>query len=65
MHPTADGLATIDVWNLTGQIVKTEKVAVSKPQNLVELNVADLPQGVFIVRVFDGEQAAVGKFLKN
>lgn len=51
---------SVEVYSLTGQLVKTAQVT---PQNAV--NVSNLPSGVYIVKVVEGTQTYTQKIVKK
>ena len=53
--------ATVEVYNLLGEVVKAEQVS----DRNTKINVADLNNGTYIVRVMNGEKVATKKVVIN
>ena len=57
----AFGQGNIEIYDLSGKLVKTETVTA---QNLQSISVSDLPEGVYIVQVKSDHKVITGKFVK-
>ncbi|MEP7317360.1 MAG: SdrD B-like domain-containing protein [Panacibacter sp.] len=53
--------ATVNIFNLTGQIVKTEKIALAKGMNYKEMNLNAFAQGIYQVQIISDNDAKVVK----
>jgi hypothetical protein len=59
------GSADIKVYSVSGKLMFSEmKSHLSAGKNIVELNVANLPKGIYIVKMVSGKQSANTKFMK-
>ena len=54
-------ISSIEISNLLGQVVLSEKY--SSPKNMVQLNVASLPKGMYLLSVFTAEGKEVRKIV--
>ncbi|MEQ8625582.1 MAG: T9SS type A sorting domain-containing protein [Vicingaceae bacterium] len=59
-------LVSIQVYSLSGQLVMTDSPAnLNKGDNIIQLNVNDLKNGTYLIRLIDGDKAYSGKFIKQ
>jgi len=52
----------VEVFDLTGRMVKEE---ITQGTNLLELNVSDLPQGLYLIRFIANDAVSENKFVKD
>ena len=57
----AEAIGTVEVYNLVGALVYSQKDC----SNKVEINTADLPSGIYFVRLTMGEGTQVRRFVKK
>ncbi len=55
-----DGEAVVEVYNMNGQLLKTQNGTDS-----IEINAGNLPQGAYVVRVIQGTNFVTKKFIKQ
>lgn len=58
-------LTTIEIMDVTGKIIKTEKTLTSFGQNTLPVNVSDIRNGVYFVRISNGNGLATSRFIIN
>jgi len=63
LQPEADLTQTITVYNQLGQEVDSYEVSFTKEQPAVEIRMNDLNDGIYFVRVFDGNTVQTRKVL--
>jgi alkyl hydroperoxide reductase subunit AhpF len=63
LQPEADLTQTITVYNQLGQEVDSYEVSFTKEQPAVEIRMNDLNDGIYFVRVFDGNAVQTRKVL--
>jgi len=59
------GDATIEVFNLTGQSMAVNELSSAKTQNMLRLDVADYPVGIYVVSIKAGGEIISSKFVKR
>ncbi len=55
----------VRVYNITGRLVKTDKVRVNRGTGVLKLNVRDLKEGVYFVRISSQNMKKIQKVLKT
>jgi hypothetical protein len=61
LHPEADINQTVSVYNNLGQLVESYDLNFTKEQPAVEIRMNDLTDGIYFVRVFDGNEVQTRK----
>ncbi|HEU4716613.1 MAG TPA: T9SS type A sorting domain-containing protein, partial [Bacteroidia bacterium] len=56
---------TINMVNTLGQVVSTETRELSAGNNLIQMNTADLPNGIYFLNVISGDSQLTSKFVKQ
>lgn len=57
-----DGDATMQIFNMVGQAVKTMPIGVYEGMNTERLDIADLPNGTYLIRIDTRVNQLVSKF---
>lgn len=60
-----EGMATIEIINISGQSLKTERVDMTKGQNDFKLDINELSQGIYFVKLNDGLRSTFKKLIVN
>ena len=63
LQPESDQLQSVEVYNQLGQVVQKVNLNFTKELPVAELNLYDLQDGIYFVRVFDGTQVQTRKVL--
>jgi hypothetical protein len=63
LQPEADLTQTISVYNQLGQMVDSYEVSFTKDQPAVEIRMNDLTDGIYFVRVYDGNEIQTRKVM--
>lgn len=67
LYITTDGLVPMNAWvfvyNFNGQVIKSEKVQHKENQNTFSLNVADIPNGLYLVKLNWTQNTLSGKLI--
>jgi hypothetical protein len=63
LQPEADINQTVSVYNNLGQLVESYNLNFTKEQPAVEIRMNDLTDGIYFVRVFDGNTVQTRKVL--
>jgi hypothetical protein len=63
LRPEGDIRQTVEVYNHLGQKVESYEVSFSKDMPAVEVQLNDLTDGIYFIRVFDGEQVQTRKIM--
>jgi len=56
--------AKVEIVDATGKAVLAKQIAVSIGRNQIELNVEELPEGIYILKYMDGDGTVVERFVK-
>ncbi|MFK7904013.1 MAG: Ig-like domain-containing protein, partial [Chitinophagales bacterium] len=59
------GDATVEVFNLTGQSMAVNELSSTNTQNMIRLDVADYPVGIYVVSIKAGGEIISSKFVKR
>lgn len=59
------GIFQIDLINMQGKIVYRKTVDKSEDLKQLIINVSDIPKGLYICRLCNGQTIEIGKFIKN
>jgi hypothetical protein len=63
INPESDLTQTVQVFNNLGQLVESYELSFTKTQPAVVVSLNDLNDGMYFVRVFDGEQVQTRRIL--
>ena len=58
------GTLSVDVFNMNGQILGQQTINAAEGYNAIDLTVNDLANGIFMVRMTNGQQQVVKKFFR-
>ena len=65
MPNAKSGAAEIAVFNILGAKVYAKNAVVAAGENELQINISDLPDGVYILKVIAGGESYVAKLLKE
>ena len=63
LQPEGDIQQTVEVYNHLGQKVESYELSFTKDMPAVEVQLNNLSDGVYFIRVFDGEQVQTRRIL--
>jgi hypothetical protein len=65
LNTSAAGVANIQVYSLTGQLVMEQSQNLIKGKNILSLEMDDLNRGTYIIRTIQNGVTSTGKFIKQ
>ena len=65
MIPNADSATEITVYDLTGKVVMTKQLDAPKGMNMSRMNIANLPAGIYMLKLTTNDTTVNAKFVKQ
>jgi hypothetical protein len=54
--------STLEIYNVTGQLIKNEEIDQTSTQSI---NISEFPKGLYILKISDGKNIGVKRFVKQ
>lgn len=65
IEETYSGAGTIEIYNLTGQLLRQESLELSPDRKKIRINVGDLSNGVYLLKLISSGNYSTIKIIKN